>query len=261
MELTYISNEGFMIKTENKCVLIDSLHRGEYPPYDLIPPTVLEKMQSAKEPFDNVNLILFTHHHYDHFDPYTTILHLSNNPKAQLIAPPQIQNILKEHFNEIYELIEGQIHSILPKLYAHESLNFDGIELKIYHVPHGEYLVRDELTGDMVNKHATIQHLMFLIYIDGKNILHVGDTAPNEDKQSLEPYKEMIDTEIDLAFLSKWFLQNSKGQEIIEKYIKPKKIILMHLESEEKNLISKDISKNYQSILTIFDNSMDRITI
>ena len=47
MEITYISNEGFMIKTDNKGVLIDSLHRGEYPPYDLIQPNVLEQMQKA----------------------------------------------------------------------------------------------------------------------------------------------------------------------------------------------------------------------
>lgn len=261
MEITYISNEGFMLKTENNGVLIDSLHRGEYPPYDLIQPHVLEQMQKAVEPFDKINLVLFTHHHYDHFDPYTTILHLSNNSKAKLVAPPQIQNILQEHFSEIYDLVEGQIYSCLPKLYNSKTMNFDEIELKIYHVPHGEYLVMDEITGDKVNKHATVKHLMFLISIDGKKILHVGDTVPNEDKQSIEPYKEMIDTKIDLAFLSNWFIENPKGQEIIEKYIKPEQIILMHLESEEKNQISKDIPKSFQTKLTIFNNSMESITI
>jgi L-ascorbate metabolism protein UlaG (beta-lactamase superfamily) len=261
MEITYISNEGFMLKTESIGVLIDSLHRGEYPPYDLIQPDVLEQMQKAVEPFDKIDLVLFTHHHYDHFDPYSTILHLSNNSKAKLVAPPQVQNILNEHFSEIYELVEGQINSCLPKLYTSETMNFEGIELEIYHVPHGEYLVMDEITGDKVNKHATVKHLMFLISIDGKKILHVGDTVPNDDKQSLQPYKEMIDIQIDLAFLSKWFIENPQGQEIVEKYIKPKKIIIMHLESEEKNQISKDFPKIFQSKLIIFEKSMDSITI
>ena len=261
MEITYISNEGFMLKTENKGVLIDSLHRGEYPPYDLIKPHVLEQMQKAGEPFDNIDLILFTHHHYDHFDPYSTILHLSNNSKVKLVAPPQIQNILQEHFSEIYDLVEGQINSCLPKLYTSESMNFDGINLKIYHVPHGEYLVMDEITGERVNKHATVQHLMFIISIGGKKILHIGDTVPNEDKRSIEPYKEMIEEQIDLAFLSSWFVIDSKGIEIIKKYIKPEHIVVMHLESEEKNQISRDVSKSIQSKITIFDNSMDSIII
>ncbi len=261
MEITYISNEGFMFKTENKTVLIDSLHRGEYPPYDLIKPHVLEQMQKAVAPFDKIDLILFTHHHYDHFDPYTTILHLSNNSKTKLVAPPQIQNILQEHFSEIYDLVEGQINSCLPKLYTCETMNIDGIELKIYQVPHSEYLEMNEITGDKVNKHATVKHLMFLLEIDEKKILHVGDSIPNDDKKSIEPYKEMIDDQIDVAFLSNWFILNPKGQEIIEKYIKPEQIVLMHLESEEKTKISKDIPKNIQSKLTIFDNSMESITI
>ncbi len=261
MEITYISNEGFMLKTENKSVLIDSLHRGEYPPYDLIQPHVLEQMQKAVEPFDKIDLVLFTHHHYDHFDPYTTILHLSNNSKVKLVAPPQIQEILKQHFSEIYDLVEGQIHTSLPKLYAYESMSFGGIELKAYHVPHGEYLVMDEITGDKANKHATVKHLMFLLNLDGKKILHVGDSIPNEDKKSIEPYKEMIDEQIDVAFLSNWFILNPKGKEIIEKYIKPEHIVIMHLESEDKNQISKEVYKKFSSKLTIFEKSMDSIRI
>ena len=119
----------------------------------------------------------------------------------------------------------------------------------------------DEITGDKVNKHATVKHLMFLITIDGKKILHVGYTIPDEDKQSMQPYKEMSEEQIDVAFLSSWFVIDPKGIEIIEKYIKPKYIVVMHLESEEKNQISKNVSKSIQSKLTIFDNSMDSITI
>jgi len=196
VKITYISNEGFMIEYNNKCILVDAIHRGEYPPYDLISAEILKKMQNASPPFDKVDLILVTHHHYDHYDPYSTILHLKNNPKAILISTDYVISSLEEHFQEVYLDIEDQIRSYSIEPDSKISLEFNGIKLRILGLPHAEYLVKNEETGKYYNIHETVQHLAFLVEIAEKKILHIGDAVPKTGRRYSQLYDEIASERI-----------------------------------------------------------------
>ena len=55
VEITYIANEGVLISSDGKQVLIDGLHREYEPDYATLPPADSEKIETAKAPFDKIN--------------------------------------------------------------------------------------------------------------------------------------------------------------------------------------------------------------
>ena len=90
VEVTYLANEGFLIQSGNKKILIDALFRGELAPYAGIPGEWREKLETAKAPFDAVDLVLVSHVHSDHFDAASVARHLAHNPHAILVSSPQV---------------------------------------------------------------------------------------------------------------------------------------------------------------------------
>ena len=68
LKVTYIANEGFLISSKTKKVLIDSIFRKGYGIY--LEPTndIRKKIETAQPPFDQVNLVMATHSDADHFD-------------------------------------------------------------------------------------------------------------------------------------------------------------------------------------------------
>ena len=63
VEITYIANEGVLISADGKQVLIDGLHREYGPEYAFLPAAEREKIETAKAPFDQIDLVLVSHRH------------------------------------------------------------------------------------------------------------------------------------------------------------------------------------------------------
>ena len=90
VEITYIANEGVLISSGGKQVLIDGLHREYGPEYAFLPTAERDKIENAKAPFDAIDLILVSHRHLDHFHPESVGLHLQNSPRAFLVSSQQV---------------------------------------------------------------------------------------------------------------------------------------------------------------------------
>ena len=57
LEIIYIANEGFMLSSGTKKVLIDALQKNRWD-YHSTPEDVINKMNNAQPPFDNIDLLL-----------------------------------------------------------------------------------------------------------------------------------------------------------------------------------------------------------
>ncbi|MCH7995743.1 MAG: MBL fold metallo-hydrolase, partial [Planctomycetes bacterium] len=88
--ITYLANEGIMVTSGDKAVLVDALFRGGVSSYELHEPAELEKIETAKPPYDRVDLVLVTHFHADHFDAASVVRHLENNKNAVLVTSEQV---------------------------------------------------------------------------------------------------------------------------------------------------------------------------
>ena len=213
VEITYIANEGVLISAAGKQVLIDGLHREYQPAYAFLPPVEREKIETAKPPFDKIDLILVSHMHLDHFHPESIGRHLHHNPKALLVSSQQVVDEVEKNFKD-YQSIRSRMTAATPPWKQKVAMKVAGIDFEILRLRHG--------TG----RHASIQNLGHIIHLGGKKLLHIGDADT-----SLENFETFnLDEEgIDIAFLPFWFLTGAEGQTIVREHIKPRQIIAVHI--------------------------------
>ena len=217
VEITYIANEGVLISSDGKQVLIDGLHREYEPDYASLPPADREKIETAKAPFDKIDLILVSHRHLDHFHPESIGLHLQHNPRATLVSSQQVIEEVEKNFKN-YQAINARVTAATPPWKEKVAMKVAGIEFEILRLSHG------------TERHATIQNLGHVIKLGGKKLLHVGDAdtaIENFEKFNLD------EQQIDIAFIPFWFLLGTEGQTIVRDHIKPKQIIAVHISPGE----------------------------
>lgn len=262
VEITYIANEGFLIKVNDKTILIDALFGDtEYGFCDIPDTSQLELMKNAKENFENIDLIAATHCHVDHFYASFVVDHLTNNKHGKFISTEQSIDQIKKAVN-YNENIIAQLVEITPDTLTYTDTIINGIEIRVYRLIHGPYYVNDQETGKRINRHQNIQNLGFLFNIDGVKIFHCGDSN-SAGKLDYEYFR--LDKEnIDIAFLDREFMwsKDCAGVEVIKNYINPKHIVLMHIHHEQNQKfidVANTLKEDFPSV-KIFENRMETKT-
>lgn len=258
IEVTYIANEGFMIKVDDKKILIDAFFGDkEYGFCDIPKAETMNSILKNEDCFKDIDLIATTHAHVDHFYAPFVIEHLMNNQKGKFISCKQSIDNLKEQNN--YEMVKNNLFEITPDSFTYVDTTLNGIGVRVYRIAHGPYYTEDPKTGEKINVHQNIQNVGFLFNIDGVKIFHSGDS--NED--GIEDYQHFrLDMEnIDVAFLGRGFIwePNCKGIELVKKYINAKHIVLMHIQHEEYdeyNKVATQLKNEFESI-KIFKTEME----
>jgi L-ascorbate metabolism protein UlaG (beta-lactamase superfamily) len=229
VEITYIANEGVLISSGNKQVLIDGLHRQYEIDYAFLPPAQREKIETANAPFDKIDLILVSHLHLDHFHPESVGLHLKHNPKAMLVSSQQVVDEVEKEFKD-YEAIRARITGATPPLKEKVAMKVAGIDFEVLNLGHGSERFR------------WIQNLGHIIKLGGKKLLHIGDadtTAETFEKFNLD------EAGIDIAILPFWFLLQKNGQTVIREHIKPKHIIGVHIPPNQPEKVTEQIKQAF----------------
>ena len=234
IEITYIANEGVLIAGAGKQILIDGLHREYERDYAFLPAAEREKIETAKEPFDKIDLILVSHRHLDHFHPESVGLHLQHNPRAQLISSQQVVEEIEKNFKG-YEGVKARMMGATPPWKERVAMKVSGIEFEILRLSHG--------TG----RHATIQNLGHIIKLGGKKLLHIGDadtSIENFEKFNLD------EEQIDIAFIPFWFLIGTEGQTVVKDHIKPRHIIAVHISPNESERTLTQVKQAFPGAVT-----------
>lgn len=246
VKVTYIANEGFMIELSDKKILIDALFKesSERPGVYFVPSDqLLYKMETAKSPFNDLDLILATHNHWDHFNPQSVIRCLKHNPKSFFISTPQAIDDMKKEREE-FEKIREQVIGIDLDWLSSTDMKVNDIELKIIRTHHSAH-------------HIEKQNQLYLINLGGKKIFHEGDSDGK-----IETYQQLNlkNEEIDIAFVHDWFLWEPQGQKILKEYICPKHIILMHTLKSQVDYVEKRINEHKDTFpeTTFFKASMEQ---
>ena len=229
IEITYIANEGVLISAAGKQVLIDGLHREYQPAYAFLPPSERENIETAKPPFDKIDLILVSHMHLDHFHPESIGRHLHHNPRAALVSSQQVVDEIEKNFKD-YQSIKARVTAATPQWKEKVAMKAAGIDFEVLRLRHG--------TG----RHATIQNLGHIIKLGGKKLLHIGDAdtaVENFEKFNLD------EEGIDIAFLPFWFLLGPEEQALVREHIKPKQIIAVHISPDESDKTTAQIKQAF----------------
>ncbi|MBN1564672.1 MAG: MBL fold metallo-hydrolase [Anaerolineae bacterium] len=224
--VTFVGNAGFLITVGDKKILIDGLFEGLNDNY-WVPDDVIELLETAAPPFDNIDLILITHEHADHYSRRVTRRHLENNPEAVLVSVPNVARQMALYAQTIpVDLAVGESTQMVVADMGLEVLN-------ILHGP-----VRD---GQLV-----ILNLGFVITVDGVRILHTGDLdAANVSVEDLRDHYGLVDKHITLGMVPHFILTRRDYRTRVTEGIQPDYVIPIHYAYTVPAYNERQITRNF----------------
>lgn len=212
--VTYIGNEGFFLSTGGTGVLVDALVRRGIRPYVKANARDRERLELAQGPFNQVTLVLATHHHADHFDAKAVRSHLERNPDAVFVSTVQAVELVLET-GPGAEALGTRLIAIQPQEGTVEHLSFPGVELDVFNLHHGR------------DRQPVVENLGFLVDVEGLRFLHIGDTEATRDELMA---LALAGLEIDIAFIPYWkLLWGEPG--FVEDAIGSARVAAMHIPS------------------------------
>lgn len=237
LKITYLANCGFLYETNNSKVLIDPFGT-EYGSFFYLPSDeTKEKIIDGKIPFNNIDLLLITHIHGDHFNAKLTEGFLLNNKKAKVICPSQVYRQMKDSCKSFAQ-IKSQI--ISPALSINESkkMKIKGILVTAIRMQHGANRSLEGLSYSDYTDYEKTEDFGYIIHFNKKTVFHQGDGCLKLNEKALKN----IDCSIDIAHLS-FFDWDSTSLDILKKDIKAEKVIFMHATKPAKELESEQLKK------------------
>ena len=219
VEITYLANQGFLLRSGRLKFLIDAFVGESHSGYEALPPDMLAQLVNAQAPFDGSPIMLLTSHaHKDHFQPRYAEQFMLRNPGAAFISSTQVVNTLArgaEDFSKIKSLCRfmpvepGESQRIPHKQVSLEFLN----------LPHG---------GE---GNAAITNYGHLMRLGQLRILHIGDADATQE--NFAPYN-LAARELDIVFVPYWYFTSEEGLRIINEHFNANHLIAVHFPMSEK---------------------------
>lgn len=217
VKVTYVANAGVMVEGGGKKVLIDALFDEGIKGYMRIPRDMRTLLRDAEPPFDDVDLVLVSHDHMDHFGPRTMTRHLRANPKATLVCTPQTRQSLERHIANHAGIAE-RIVAVYPEEGETFEGTYNGIELRVFNLHHGR------------NNNPPIENLGFAFDVGGMSVLHTGDTEAGSAVFELYEFKKR---HFDVAILPVWLLTYTNWGQVVYEQIQPRHVVAVHMPLED----------------------------
>jgi L-ascorbate metabolism protein UlaG (beta-lactamase superfamily) len=129
LTVRYIANEGVLIASADKQILIDGLHREYKPAYLFPPPEMQAVLENARSPYDKIDFVLVSHVHLDHFHPQSIGSYLKSNPGSVFASSGQAVDEVAKNFPD-YEKVRSQIRPITHEWKKSSEIDRDGVRIK-----------------------------------------------------------------------------------------------------------------------------------
>ncbi len=207
-ELILLANAGVLIVYKQTKILIDGLYKDLGAHFTDIPGEIWQLMKNGKGDLADIDYVLFTHSHYDHYySPYLRE-YLANNKVKGLVLPPlDATNGLAADY----------------KKYGGKNIVFDHNDKAVLQ---DDIIVQRFIIRHVDKKYHNVPVQCFFITTPEASILVLSDS--DYEEELFAPYKDMT---VDYLFVTPVFFNSSHGRKIIFAYLKVKKIIIYHLSS------------------------------
>jgi L-ascorbate metabolism protein UlaG (beta-lactamase superfamily) len=230
VSVTYIGNAGFMVTVNDKKILIDALFSGLRDNYTL-PKNILDTLVSAQPPFDDVDLILVTHGHADHWAPGLVQQYLQNNPHAKFASTTVITNWLPAFADRLIKLD--------PTPGKPVQADIDGIQVEALSLSHG---------GDVRT------NIGFVVTVNDVNLFFSGDLDISQ--VSFEEFRayQLPEKGMDVAFMPHFYFTDIPAeQKFLREGIASKYLIPTHYYYTDPPLNRSYVLSNYPDAIFFND--------
>lgn len=245
LAVTYIANEGVLVEADGKRVLIDGLHRPSHLPYAWLPDGPRDALERAVPPWHDLDLILVSHLHRDHFHAEAVGTHLASAPRAELVTSDEVSGEIARGF-AAWDTIRSRVRALPWHVGRIEQVTAAGVRVTFLGLSHGD--------GRM----ATVQNYGHLVEIGAWKVLHVGDAVPSAANfESLG----LAGRGIDVAFLPWWHVASDESFAVVQRFIAPRKIVLVHVAPSEESDVLEHIRARAPEAVLFRRMLEDRLTV
>ncbi|KUO60446.1 MAG: hypothetical protein APF84_06195 [Gracilibacter sp. BRH_c7a] len=234
-DITYVANAGVLLSFDGKKILIDALCDSRLPIYKNTSADICNKIIKGIAPYDNIDLMLITHNHGDHFDAKMIGRFLEQNYDTLVISTDRVVSELRSC---IFDPKDPRLIEVNPQLYCAERIRIKGIDIQAISMAHDG------------KEYSDVKNLAFLIEY-GRTILHVGDAAPTKNNyQALKGGQYNID----LLIANFPYVGLPVARQIVKDYIDPGKIAVVHLPIKEHDRFNwiPSTKKSYERVKESF---------
>ena len=233
LDISYLGNEGFLIKSNTKKVLIDALFESGY--FACPTKEMLQQMATNQPPFNDIDVALITHVHDDHFNAEICMSFMLGQKNTQLIAPEQA--VEKMRVLPDFNIVESRIKAIGNDFDKSYSIVKNQVKLEAFCIHHNPYM------RNGVNLQGDIRNVSFIVEMEGTRFYHSGDARLEENIATFENHDFKKDP-VDLMFLQRYD-ESDKTKNYIANTIKPDEIIAMHIKTKEISMWRDRFTKHY----------------
>ena len=211
LRVTLVTNAGLLLEYKGTTLLLDGIYGPEGHPFSNLSPEVWRRMREGAAPFENVDVLLFTHAHPDHLSPPMALEYLRHRrvkgvflPDTRTVREGGLTDFLKEQ-------------SIPCALLSEET---DRVGYRV--AP--EITVRPFRTLHLDKQFETVRHFCYLITFGEKNVLFTADIDyVTEDLSRLNGLR------LDAAFINPLFFSVLRQGKFFRGELNAKRLVVYHV--------------------------------
>jgi L-ascorbate metabolism protein UlaG (beta-lactamase superfamily) len=240
LKVIYLASEGFLFSCSDKKVIVDALFdinvEEGLPPrlHDHLNSKQLLQLERGSSVFADIDLVLVTHHHDDHFTPCIVNRFLAYNKNANLVCPHTAESLLKRQTKN-YEAYGSRVKVVNINKGQTESFKCKDIQIKVLGLVHAY----SEYNRTDIASQPSYPHMAFYIQIQNFKIVHLGDA--HVSVANFSPFKWIATQNIDVALVPYWFITKPEGLRIIGEYLNPEHVIVMHHHTGNRQEIKRRV--------------------
>jgi L-ascorbate metabolism protein UlaG (beta-lactamase superfamily) len=219
-QIRYVANAGMLVTVDQRRFLIDAPIRNGIAPYPTSPPDERTRLEAARSPYDNIDAILVTHWHDDHFSAEAVAAHLNASARTRFVSSPQVVDLVRA----VAPGLSDRLRAILPDPGQSAEIRVGNVPVRVLRIRHNQ------------SRRFPEQHVGFLIG-DSTTVLHVGDADPKADNFAVLRTLPKID----IALLPFWYAMNDENRRFVSESIAPRRIVAMHLPDDEAAALANSI--------------------
>lgn len=244
VEVTYLANSGFLLRSGTNSILIDAFVPREVSGFEALDAGTRKNLLNGLAPFQRPMISLVSHAHPDHFKAPFAHQALFGNDNLMFIGSEQVVEAIAKAGKQWSTIIHRtaafrRTADKLPEPLVDRVKDFSVLFLDLPHVKGSE---------------ADLENLGHLVRLGNFKFLHLGDAAPN--LAALQAFK-LAEREIDVAFVPYWFYSSEEGIRSIDEAIKARFVVVYHIPTKEKSSFTAQLKESNPNAI-VFSESLER---
>ncbi len=216
----YLGNEGVLVARGETKILFDAFYADSYGTYLAVPPDISDALIKGEAPYDGIDAVFVSHIHGDHFSPAPMLAFLRAQKSVRLYAPRQVVDALDDAGMD--DALRSRVVAVdlRPEDRA-QSIDVGAIAIDVVSLPHA---------GELKD----VQNYSWRVTLDNETtVIHFGD-AGSVEKNFARHEAHFAARAHDAAFPPFWWYGEKSGRDILEKYVRAKQTIGVHVPAETR---------------------------